>query len=99
MAIESLIAAAPEGTEPHYFRTAAGAEIDLLLKLPGRRQPWAIEIKRGLAPRLERGFHAACDTVRPERRFVVYGGAESYQLAQGVGAMPLIGLCKELSAA
>lgn len=71
LAIESLIAAAPEGTEPSFFRTGAGAESDLLLKLPGRRQPWAIEIKCGLAPKLERGFHAACDTVRPERRFVV----------------------------
>jgi hypothetical protein len=68
LAIESLIAAAPSGTEAHFFRTAAGAEIDLLLKLVGHRKPWAIEIKRGLAPKLERGFHLACDTVRPERR-------------------------------
>ena len=68
LAIESLIAAAPNGAEPHFFRTAAGAEIDLLLKLPGHRKPWAIEIKRGLAPKLERGFRVACEAVRPERR-------------------------------
>lgn len=99
MAIESSIAAAPTGTEAYFFRTSAGAEIDLLLKLPGHHRPWAIEIKRGLAPKLERGFHAACDTVRPERRFVVYSGAERFPLAEGVEAVPLPDLCAKLAAA
>jgi len=98
LATESLIAAAPGGTEAWFFRTAAGAEIDLLLKLPGHRKPWAIEIKRGLAPKLERGFHAACDTVRPERRLVVYGGRERFPLAEGVEAVSLLGLLEEFSA-
>lgn len=99
LAIESLIAAAPDGTEAHFFRTAAGAEIDLLLQRPGQRQPWAIEIKRGLAPKLERGFHEACDTVRPQQRRVVYGGVERFPLADGVEAVSLPDLCEELTAA
>jgi predicted AAA+ superfamily ATPase len=99
LAIESLIAAAPNGTEAHFFRTAAGAEIDLLLELPGQRRPWAIEVKRGLAPKIERGFRLACDDVRPGRRLVVYGGAERFPLAENVEAVSLIDLCKELSAA
>ena len=99
LAIESLIAAAPSGAEGYFFRTAAGAEIDLLLKLPGHRKPWAIEIKRGLAPKIERGFHLACEAVRPERRLVVYGGVERFPLAEGVEAVSLIELCEELSAA
>jgi len=99
LAIESLIAAAPSGTEAHFFRTAAGAELDLLLQLPGRRKPWAIEIKSGHAPKLERGFHLACDSVRPERRLVAYGGAERFPLAEDVEAVPLVELCAELSEA
>jgi hypothetical protein len=99
LAIESLIAAAPDGAEPFFFRTAAGAEIDLLLKLPGQRQPWAIEIKRGLAPKIERGFHLACDAVRPGRRMVVYGGSERFPLAEDVEAVSLIDLCEEISVA
>lgn len=99
LAIESLIAAASVGTEAHFFRTAAGAEIDLLLKPPGRRKPWAIEVKRGLAPKIERGFHLACDDVRPERRMVVYGGTERFPLATNVEALSLVDLCEELSAA
>jgi predicted AAA+ superfamily ATPase len=98
LAIESLIGAAPDGCDAHFFRTATGAEIDLVLKLPGHRKPWAIEITRGLAPKLERSFHLACDDVRPERRLVVYGGAERFPLGQGVEAVSLIELCEELSA-
>jgi predicted AAA+ superfamily ATPase len=98
LAIESLIAAAPAGTEAWFFRTAAGAEIDLLLTLPRRRKPWAIEIKRGVVPRLDRGFHLACDAVRPERRLVVYGGVERFPVAEGVQALPLIELSEELAA-
>jgi hypothetical protein len=97
MAIESLIAAAPDGTEAYFFRTSAGAEIDLLLKTPGRRKPWAIEIKRGLAPKIERGFHLAADAVRPERRLVVYGGVERFPVGEGVEGVSLTDLCEELS--
>lgn len=99
LAIESLVAAAPSGLEPYFFRTAVGAEIDLLLKLPGHRKPWAIEIKRGLTPKLEKGFHVACETVRPERRLVVYGGDERFPLGEGVDAVSLVALCEELAQA
>lgn len=99
MAIESLIASAPEGTEAHFYRTAAGAEIDLLLHLPGDARPWAIEIKRGLAPKLGRGFHSACEVVQPLQRRVVYGGAECFPLGGGVEASSLADLCAELQAA
>lgn len=99
MVIESLIAAAPAGTEVSFFRTAAGAELDLLLELPGRRRPWAVEVKLGLAPKIGRGFHSAVETVQPERCFVVYSGAERFSLAQGVEAVPLAELCRELAIA
>ena len=98
LAIESLIAAAPSGTEAYFFRTAAGAEIDLLLKFPGPRKPWAIEIKRGLAPKVEKGFHMACEDTRPERRIVVYGGVERFPLAKHVEAISLVDLCGEIAA-
>lgn len=86
--VETLMAAAPEGTEPYFFRTAAGAEIDLLLSLPGGRL-WAVEIKRSVAPKLERGFHIAADDLDPARRIVVHAGAESFPAPHGVEAMPL----------
>lgn len=86
--IETLIAAAPEGTSANFYRTSAGAEIDLVLTLPGGRL-WAIEIKRSLSPKLERGFHHACADIAPERRMVVYPGQETFPLKDNVTAMPL----------
>jgi len=86
--IETLIAAAPEGTQANFYRTAAGAEIDLLLRSP-RGDLWAIEVKRSLAPSLERGFHHACADLKPQRRIVVYPGAETYPLGHDVEVMPL----------
>lgn len=41
--VETLAATAPTGTQSHFYRTAAGAEIDLLLTLP-RQRLWAIEM-------------------------------------------------------
>ena len=47
--IESLLAVAPAGTHPSFYRTNAGAEIDLLLTWPNGEH-WAIEIKRSTTP-------------------------------------------------
>lgn len=96
LAIESLIASAPEGTEAHFYRSATGAGIDLLLRLPDETGPWAIEIKRGLAPKLGRGFHNACEDVQPVRRCVVYGGSERFPLGNGVEVLSLVQLCTDL---
>lgn len=86
--IETLIATAPAGTQANFYRTAAGAEVDLVLTLPGRK-PWAIEIKRSLSPSVERGFHHACEDLDPERRILVYPGTEAYPQAAGITVMPL----------
>jgi predicted AAA+ superfamily ATPase len=97
MVIENLIAAAPDQAEPFFFRTAGGAEIDLLLSWPDGSL-WAIEVKRSLAPKLERGFHAACADLEPARRVAVYPGTERYPMGSGVEAMPLPALMEELAA-
>lgn len=95
--IESLIAAAPEGTKANFYRSSAGAEIDLLLELPGG-DIWAIEIKRSTAPKVGRGFHSACMDVAPARRCIVYPGDESYPGTEGIEIMPLADLGKDLLA-
>ena len=94
--IETLLSASPEGTEAGFYRTAAGAEIDLLLSLPGGRL-WAIEIKRSLSPKPDRGFYQACADVKPERGFVVYPGSERYPTREGVEAIPPAELARSLA--
>jgi predicted AAA+ superfamily ATPase len=84
--IENLLACAPDGVRGHFYRSSSGAEIDLLLAWPNG-ELWAIEIKRSLAPRLERGFHSACADLKPARKLVIYPGAETYRLAEDIEAM------------
>jgi predicted AAA+ superfamily ATPase len=86
--IETLLATVPDGTEANFYRTSSGAEIDLVLTLPGQRI-WAIEIKRGKTPTVDRGFHEACTDINPERRFVVYSGEEQYPMGSGIEAIGL----------
>jgi uncharacterized protein len=74
--------------EASYYRSAAGAEIDLLLRWPDGRI-CAVEVKRSLAPKLERGFYSACEDVQPAARFVVYPGRERYALNADVEAISL----------
>ena len=81
--------ATPPRTAASFYRTAAGAEVDLVLELPGRRSPWIIEIKRSLSPRLGKGFHHAREDVRPERTFVVYAGEDRYPVSEEVEAIGL----------
>ena len=94
--IENVIAAAPERAVPLFYRSAAGAEIDLLLEIP-KHGLWAIDIKRGLSARPEKGFFAACEDLKPARRFVVNSGSERYKTAAGTEAIGLRQISEELA--
>lgn len=87
--IENVLACTPEGVEPYFYRSSNGAEIDLLLRWPNN-DLWAIEIKRSLNPKLERGFHNACDDLQPSRKLVIYPGQETYRIAADVTAVNLL---------
>jgi predicted AAA+ superfamily ATPase len=95
--IENLLNCAGDQVQGYFYRTGGGAEIDLLLSWPDGRL-WAVEIKRSLTPKVERGFHAACADLKPERRFVVYPGTERYRLAADIEAVPLLSLVQEVTA-
>ena len=96
--IENLVNVMPTRVIPNFYRTTAGAEIDLVLEFPGGNL-WAIEIKHGLVPQLSKGFHHALADLQPARSFVVYGGAERYPLADDVEAISLLDLAQELKQA
>lgn len=85
--IENLLSAAPPRTQPAFYRTAAGAEIDLVLELPGNHGLWAIEIKRALAAKPERGFFHAREDLKPSRSFIVHAGEDRYPAGEGLEAI------------
>ena len=93
--IENLIRVSPQRTVPLFYRTSAGAEIDLLLEVP-KHGLWAIEIKRGLSGSPRKGFFIACDDLKPARRFVVNAGKERYRIDPHTEAIGLCGLAETL---
>lgn len=86
--IENIMACAPARTEAYFYRTHAGAEIDLILEFR-TGQTWAIEIKRGLSPSVSRGFYNGVEDLSPSKSFVVYGGDDQFKINDRVEMISL----------
>ena len=87
--IAALVDAAPEGTQASYYRSAGGAEIDLVLRFPDRHENWAFEIKLRAGARLRRPFHQARAELKPKRVFLVHAGSRRFEVMKGVEAIGL----------
>jgi predicted AAA+ superfamily ATPase len=95
-AIENLIAAAPARTVPSFYRTAAGAEIDLVLEIPGHGL-WAFDIKRSLSASPEKGFYLAVQDLKADRQFLVNPGSQRYPISSRLDAIGLAGMATLLA--
>ncbi len=81
--IENIMSVAPPRVQAFYYGTPGGAEIDLILEF-SVTEKWAIEIKRKSAPSVSKGFHIACQDIKPDRKYVVYSGKDSFSIGDGV---------------
>lgn len=88
MVIEHIVTRLPLHASFGFYRTAGGAEVDLVVDF-GSGERWAIEIKRSTAPALSRGFHTACEDIQPSRRLLVHGGADRFPVKGDIEALPL----------
>ena len=95
-AIENLISVAGARRTPYYYRTEAGAEIDLLFERGGRIE-MAIEIKRSTSPALSRGFGSAQSLLKPKESYLVHGGTETWPVEGNVTAISLPDLMRRLA--
>lgn len=93
--IENILSVLPRQAEAYCYRTAAGAEIDLLLRLSGK-EFWALEIKSGVAPKINNGFHLACQDVKASRKYVVYGGHDEFPIEKDTVVISLKKLLRKL---
>ena len=78
----------PWAAKAYFYRTSAGAEIDLVIENPDGSL-WAIGIKRGLSAKPERGFYIACEGLDPEKSLVVHSGEDRYPLTEKIEAIGL----------
>ena len=75
--IETIIGALPLHTNPFFYRTTGGGEIDLLIEF-GIDEYWAVEIKASRRPTLKKGFHIACEDLKVKKKFVIYTGDDTF---------------------
>ena len=85
--IEQIAAHRPADAMLSFYRTAAGAELDVIVE-QGRGK-LAFEIKFSAAPRVTRGFWQACDDVAPTKTFIVAPVRERFPFADGVEVLPV----------
>lgn len=79
-----------------FYRTAAGAEIDVVAERGNKKI--GFEIKFSSAPALSRGFWSAVNDLKLERVYVIAPVETGYPLGENVDVVPAIDL-KELCAA
>ena len=95
--IENIMAVTPDWVQPFFYRTARGAEIDLVLEFAPDLH-WAIEIKRALTqPKPSAGFYIGSEDIKAKRRLVIYPGKHSFLQGSQVETVPLQALMEELS--
>ncbi|MDZ4730361.1 MAG: ATP-binding protein [Xanthomonadales bacterium] len=88
--IENILAVLPQGAQAFYYRTSGGAEIDLVLELPGNpRARYAVEIKRSPAAAVQRGFHEACADINPTHKFVIHAQNDVFPMKHDIQATGL----------
>jgi len=78
--IENILQMLSPQVHASFYRSSGGAEIDLVLEFQTAKgnQTWAIEIKRSVKPKVGRGFHSACEDIKPQRKLLVYSGSDNY---------------------
>ena len=84
--IEQILATLPVGYQPFFYRTGAGAEIDLVLH--GGGNTIAVEVKYSATPKVTKGFWLAYNDLRCCKGFVVYPGHDRYPISETVEVLP-----------
>lgn len=85
-AMENILALAAD-YESSFYRTSAGAEIDLILRKG--QQTLAFEFKSSTVPKVSKGFWNALDDISPDAAYVVAPVETSYPIKGGVMVSPL----------
>jgi predicted AAA+ superfamily ATPase len=86
--VENIHAVLPRLAETYFYRKSAGAEIDLVIKMPNS-EIWAVEIKYGVAPKLGKHYGQICDDVGATHKYVIYGGDDEFPVGDNVNVIAL----------
>ena len=93
-ALEQVITLLNSERESYFYKTYAGAELDLLVIKGGKR--YGFEFKYADAPRLSKSMKVALDDLGLEKLWVVYPGPQAYRLGKKAEVFPLKDLKPDL---
>lgn len=93
--VENILSVLPTRAETYFYRTAAGAEIDLVVRMPSS-DIWAVEIKHGTAPKPGKHYSQTCNDVGAEHKYIVYGGDDEFPVNADVTIISLSRLMEKL---
>jgi uncharacterized protein len=95
--IEQIVAHRSADALLSFYRTAAGAELDVVVEQGGRKL--AFEIKFSTAPKVTKGFWQACEDVAPTEAYIVAPVRERFPFSDRVEVLPVEELPAVLNAA
>ena len=93
--VENIHSVLPHRAETYFYRTAAGAEVDLVIKMSSS-EIWAVEIKYGVAPKLGKHYSQTCNDVGVVQKYVVYGGDDEFPVGNDVTIISLQKLVEKI---
>ena len=87
--LEQILNRLPRGWGAYFYRTQAGAEVDLILQRRFGEAPILIEFKYSQSPKLSKGFWEAKKDLQPKACYVFCPGIQPYPLEKSVEVLPL----------
>ncbi len=86
--IEQIINSMPKEYETFFYRTAAGAEMDLVL-VAGGQCKIGLEVKYTLSPKISKSFRNAFADLNAQLGLIIYPGKERFPLDKNIFAYPV----------
>ena len=80
--IDQIAAHLPAGASMSFYRTAAGAELDVVVESGPRKI--GFEIKFSIAPKVTKGFWQSLQDVQPDKTYIVAPVQQRWPFAEGV---------------
>lgn len=93
--IEQIINIISKKYTPYFYRTSAGAEVDLVA-VKGDKPELCIEVKLSLSPLPTQGFFNAMDDLNCKEGLIVYPGDDVYSIKHNVKVIPVMKLSNYL---
>jgi len=95
LVLEHVCQLAPRGAEVMFYRTAAGAEMDVVVQTGSKTI--CFEIKPSSAPKVTQGFHNAIQDLKPTRVYIVAQVESRYDFSENIEVIRLLDIAAALA--